>query len=296
MAVRAASVDSSAFASARVAPGRSRASTVNWRAVRGQSEGLAARGSQRVRPDQQQLRGHHADDHGRLAVDPDGATDDGRVAPEAAVPGAMADDRRAWAARREFLARESPSHHRRHAQCRERVAQDERREHALRHVAARDVAVAEVEGHDVFQRPQRGDIEGLERRDGLDETLAVADPRKRRADADKAVRVRVGERLEDEAVDETADQAGAADAERQRQDGRPGHAGPMDEEAKRLTKILQHDVHLSAGAGWERVDVRARIADESPARAAARGAAAAPSRRRRKAVSRHSRTAPSLPR
>ena len=38
----------------------------------------------------------------------------------------------------------------------------------------------------------------------------------------------------------------------------------MDEEAKRLTKILQHDVHLSAGGGWERVDVRARIADEPP--------------------------------
>ena len=36
-----------------------------------------------------------------------------------------------------------------------------------------------------------------------------------------------------------------------------------DEEAKRLTKILPHDVRLSARGGWERVDVRARIADES---------------------------------
>ncbi len=86
---------------------------------------------------------------------------------------------------------------------------------------------------------------------------------KRHADADEPVRVWIGERLHHQAVDEPADQTGAANAEGQGEDGRPGNAGPTHEETKSLTEILQRDVNLPAGPGWERVHVGAGMADES---------------------------------
>ena len=145
------------------------------------------------------------------------------------------------------------------------------------------------------QRPEGPDVFGLERRDGLDEPLTVADAREGHADADKTISVGIAERFQDQTVDEAADEAGPTDAEGQRHHRRPGEAGPLDKEPARLTEIVQHGLDLPPGAAWERLDVRARLPDPPVSvHAAPRGdGGGAPDVPDRVAASR---TAPSRPR
>ena len=112
------------------------------------------------------------------------------------------------------MSSEASAQDRRHSQRPERISEQQRREDALRHVAARDVAVAEVERHEPLESANAGDILGLERRDGFDHPLAIADLREGHTHRDERVRIGIRKWPQHEAVDEAADEPGSADAER----------------------------------------------------------------------------------
>ena len=111
---------------------------------------------------------HDADDRHRASADADRAAEDCGIAAEAALPEAMADDRGGRTIRTELLACEAAAQCRRHADHRKEIVEQQSREDTLGHVAARDVAVAEIERAGVREAAGRPDVEVLGRRQRLD--------------------------------------------------------------------------------------------------------------------------------
>ena len=71
---------------------------------------------------------------------------DCRIAGKAALPETVTDDRDRRAVFRELLTREAPAERRLHPDRREWVVEQQRRKDALGDVAARHIAIAEIEG------------------------------------------------------------------------------------------------------------------------------------------------------
>ena len=74
------------------------------------------------------------------------------IATEARLPEPVADDRGRRARSAEFLAGEAAAERRAHSDDREEVVEQQRRENTLGDIAARDVAVAEIEGGEMGER------------------------------------------------------------------------------------------------------------------------------------------------
>ena len=148
---RRATVASSAFACASVAPGASRASTLNWRTFRGTCSGSPPHGSHRSVP---------------MTTRPGGITPTIETARpltrigRSRMPGSPPnrDCQRRWL----MIATGGPSGASSsrvnprpsagaQADHREQIVEQQRREHALGRVAADDVAVAEIEGRRVSE-------------------------------------------------------------------------------------------------------------------------------------------------
>ena len=89
-----------------------------------------------------------------------------------------------------LFGEEAATVERAHRGAGERVAPDERGEHALGTIAARDVAVAEVECRDVLERVEAADVEVLRGRERLDEALLAVDARERDGHHEEAIGIR----------------------------------------------------------------------------------------------------------
>ena len=212
--------------------------------VPGHLRGVATPGNPQVRADEQQPARHHADDRRRGASDSDRPLQDVGVAAEAALPQTVTDDRDARASRPELLAREAAAERRRHAEDRQRIVEQQRREHAFRDVPAGDVAVAEVERGEIRECAAPPDVRVLRRRHRFDVGRVRRELGKRQPDRDETIGVGVREGVQDEPVDQPVDEAVAADADRQREhrDGRESRTAR--ELAQRVTDVLQQRVHF----------------------------------------------------
>ena len=123
----------------------------------------------KIGADQQQPWRHDADNRARAATDSNRAIKNAGIAAESRLPQAMTDDRRRRTVRTELVAGEAAPQYRRHSENRKEVIEKKRREHAFRDVAAREIAIAEVEGSGVREASARTDVEILRRRQRLDE-------------------------------------------------------------------------------------------------------------------------------
>ena len=103
---------------------------------------------------------------------------------------------------------------------------------------------------------------------------------KRDADGDQPIGFRIAEGVEDQAIDQSANQRSAADADRERDHGRHGEPRTVDEQPEGLAKILERHVDVSPGAAWKRMHVSERTTSASASRARQR-ATATPRRRDR---------------
>ena len=155
----------------------------------------------------------------------------------------MADDRRRRTIRTELFTRESAAEHGRHPKDGKQIVEEERREHALRHVASRDVAIAQVERPDVREAAVRSDVDVFRRRQRLDEGRLRGQLWKRHPDSDETIGVGILKRAEDEPVEHAVDQAVPADRERQREHRDRGEAWPPHELPERETQILEERGH-----------------------------------------------------
>ena len=146
----------------------------------------------------------------------------------------MADDRRGRTVRAELLLREASTERRRHADHRKQIVEQKRREDPLRDVAARNVAVAEIERAHVREAASRPDAEVLGRRQRFDISRLGREFWECDADRDESIRLRIGERVENEPVEHAVDQA-VADGEPSESGYRrePGTAGELAERARR---------------------------------------------------------------
>ena len=216
------------------------------------SQRIAAPGNPEVRADQDQTGGHHADDRRRASTDADRAVQDCGIAAEPALPEPMADDRRGRTVRAELLPREATAERRRHADHRKQVVEQKSREYALRDVPAGNVAVAEVERAHVREAAVRPDVDVLGRRQRLDVGRLGRELGERHADRHEALRIRIGERVEDEPVEHAVDQAVATDREPEREHGNGREPRPAGELAERVPQVLNERVHLGPLSGlWQ---------------------------------------------
>ena len=87
----------------------------------------------------------------------------------------------------------------------------------------------------VFGGRQRLDVSGVGR-----------DFRECRANGHQPIRIRIRKRIEDEAVEQSKDQAVAANRQRQRQHRDGGKAGTPDELPARVAKVLHERFHKAS--------------------------------------------------
>ena len=205
---------------------------------------IAAPGNPEIGADEHQARRHDADDRRGPAADANRAIEDRGIAAEARLPEAMADDRGRWTVRSELLRREAAAEMRRHADHWKQVVEQERREDSLRHVATRDVAVAEIERTSVREAPARPDVEVFGRRQRLDVVRFGRELRKGDADRHQPIRLRIRKRLEHETVEHAVDETVAADGEPEREDCDRREPRTTNELPERVAQVLEERIHL----------------------------------------------------
>ena len=210
-------------------------------------------------------RRQDADDRVRLVVEKDRAVDDGRIRAELGDPHAVTDDRHLVFAQLVLTGKKRP------AQCRFGA---KHLEVARGHQAASELdwfgaagqrdRVAGLRRHEVEDGVVSLPVEEVQRRDAV----ALAS-RRLLHDADDAIGVRVGERLEQHRIHEAEDRRIGADADGQRQDGDGREPRALTECAHRVTDIPEqgrHETHLqrdamamALGRACERVGWSARV-------------------------------------
>ena len=186
---------------------------------------------------------HDAEDRVRHAVDLDPAADDRRVACQLALPDALADDDQRLCGAAVGRGRERPAHERRHREDVEVVGRDARGRHALR-LASRHRdrrRIAPVTGHRRQRLALPIDVEEVGRREAAVRIRAAA-----ARQPDDRPAVGVGQRPQQNAVDDAEDGRVGADAEREGQDRDDRKCRRAEQRANGVTKVIEHGCAYSA--------------------------------------------------
>ena len=182
---------------------------------------------------------HHADDRAALVVQDDRPADGAGVACEAALPETVADHRHQRAAGPVFVRPEAASEDRGNTEGREEVRRHPHRGDAFRLLPAQIDAVRRERGQG-FEAPHpllEDQEVGLRDRETVPEIAPVD------RDDRQAVRLGVGERAQQGAVDHAEDRGVRADPKRQGQRRDRREAGVLAEQPQRETQVLHERVH-----------------------------------------------------
>ena len=183
-----------------------------------------------------ETRRHDADDRDGTAVDLDGPPDDGRIAAEAALPEAVAEDHDLIVPVGTFVGREGAAEHRRDAEGREEARHDELRDELLRPAVAGEVDPVVVEtGH---RRERRFPLLPPAVVERGDDVLAAGTLRALFPDRHETGRLLEGQTLDEHGVDDREDRRVRADAQGESRDRDGGEAGVFAERAGREAEVL----------------------------------------------------------
>ena len=208
-----------------------------------------------------ELLRHHADDRRHLGVGSHGAADDRRIAVEAILPGAIAEQHHRRRRRMILLGPEGAAEHRLHAEDVERPRTGVGAEVADRlALGAADVDRLGVERGDVFEAGLLGAP-----------ILEVVDAHAHELDAlrrlvteqrHEPIRVVVRQPPDHGHVDDAEHRRGQADPEGQRDDGRDAEPGPADEHPDAVANVTEQGVH-GESPGELDCDTRPYVSDGS---------------------------------
>ena len=186
--------------------------------------------------------GHDADDHVRLPVQRQGATDDAGIRLEMTAPQPLADDGDAIGARLIFRRGKG-------------AARERRDTHRLEHARRRERSVQPlgIAGSGQVDGGAAIDADVLEHRVLIAIVLEIRPrhghglPAARLLDEhEQAIDVRIGERAQHHAVEHGEDRRVGADAERQGQHGHCREASMLHQHADGVSQILDEGIHVSS--------------------------------------------------
>ena len=188
---------------------------------------------------QRERRLQHAHDLCRLAVEHDRPADHGRVAAEAALPGAVAENRHGRRRLRVLFRREQPAERGADAEHRQQVRGDPDGADTLGRAVAGQVGVGAERDGDLLEAPAAGlDVEVL---GGREPVLGDAEPGRSVPQDRQAVRVLVGEGTQQQGARDAEDRRVRADAKGQRQDRRDRKSGRGGKGSDRVAEVRPHD-------------------------------------------------------
>jgi hypothetical protein len=182
----------------------------------------------------------HADDGERLGVQGKGLADDIRAPGKSTLPEPVAQHHDVPPIGQVLLGREGAAHHHRGPEYAEPALADVNPVNKLRPVAGDvETRAGEVIGGDVFEHA------GLlapdhEFRNGGDATVAV---RRREFALDDAVRVGIGQRLEQYRIDHGEDGRVGPDAQRKGRNGGDREPGTLEEKVQRMLDVFPEIAH-----------------------------------------------------
>jgi hypothetical protein len=188
--------------------------------------------------------GHHPDDRPRHPVDPQGPPEDLAVAAEAALPEFVAEDRHRLGAGELLRLGEAPSEDRRHPQERQHRGGDRGRVQPLGSLAAGQVDGPAVVDPQVLEDPVRPPVEEIGGVGVLE--LGNAEPRGGVPHPHQPLRVGVGQRPQQDAVDDAEDRGVGADAEGQGEDREQGESRLPQELADGGAEVAEERIHRQA--------------------------------------------------
>ena len=182
----------------------------------------------------------HADHRVRLGVEDDGAPRNCLIAAKARGPHGMSEDRHVRASRAVFIGGERAAQRGRSAEHAEVIGADVDAAHLLRPIAAAQIeaGTGKIVGGNRVEGS--GGAPGHELGNRLRAPHAA---RKLAADSNQPLRVRVGQRLQEDAVDDGEDGSVGADADRQRRDRDGTEPWIPDEQAEGIADVACQSIH-----------------------------------------------------
>ena len=180
--------------------------------------------------------GHHTDNREGVSVEPNVVPDRLRVGGEATGPQALAEDRHAPGAGLAFRFLKPPAQRGLHAQGAQQAGGAGDSPDGFRPVAA-EVVFPRGEGAHLVKGGgllANLDVIGCGERCMRKRTFALATP-----DLNEAAAVRVGERIEHEALHDAGNRYGGADADSENEDSHGGEAGALAQHAQGVANVFE---------------------------------------------------------